>query len=259
MGQTLALLGTPDPRLNSLGTIDFHLSRLLRGFQASDPAPTRVRPIPLKILRQTLLMATTSATAGAIATADMACIAFFFLLRPGEYTARTASTAPFLISDIQLLHNDRILQWQTDPLPTIMSANYVTYTFRTQKNGVRGEALGQGATGHPLCCPVRATIRRLLHHREHHTPLQQPLATYHEQGHQRGVMAGDITLALRAATAIVGPSVGFRSEDISARSLRAGGAMALLCADVDPAIIRLLGRWGALGTCHHEPGLGSRD
>jgi hypothetical protein len=30
---------------------------------------------------------------------------------------------------------------------------------------------------------------------------------------------------------------------ISARSLRAGGVMALLCARVDPDIIRLVGRW----------------
>jgi hypothetical protein len=30
---------------------------------------------------------------------------------------------------------------------------------------------------------------------------------------------------------------------VSARSLRAGGAMALLCAHVDPDIIRLVGRW----------------
>ncbi len=41
----------------------------------------------------------------------------------------------------------------------------------------------------------------------------------------------------------MGPQVGFAPKDITARSLRAGGAMALLCADVDPDIIRLLGRW----------------
>jgi len=57
------------------------------------------------------------------------------------------------------------------------------------------------------------------------------------------VIAKDITAALRMATAIVGPSVGFIAKDVSTCSLHAGGAMALLCADVDPDIIRLLGRW----------------
>ena len=243
MGQTLALLGTPDPRLTALGATDFRLSRLLHGFHATDPTPNRVCPIPLKILRTTMDMAAMSLTAGALATADMACIAFFFLLRPGEYTANPNSTAAFTLADTQLLHNDQILPWQDLPEPALLTANYVTYTFRTQKNGVRGEALGQGASGHHLCCPVRATVRRLLHHRQHGSPTHLPLATYYDTNGRHNVIAKDITAALRMATAIVGPSVGFIAKDVSAHSLRSGSAMALLCADVDPDIIRLLGRW----------------
>jgi len=243
VGQTLALLGTPDPRLTSLGATDFRLAWLLRGFHATDPAPNHVRPIPLKILCTTMDMAATSSTPGALATADMACIAFFFLLRPGEYTASRNNDNSFTINDIQLLRDDLVLPWSTTPEPELLTANYVTYTFRTQKNGVRGEALGQGASGHPLCCPVKATIRRLLHHRQHNMPPHRPLATYHDNHRLHNVLAGHITDALRKATALVGPQVGFAPKDITARSLRAGGAMALLCADVDPDIIRLLGRW----------------
>jgi len=164
MGQVLALLGSPDPWLNQLGAIDYRLSRLLRGFQATDPAPNQARPIPLCIIHTTLEMAATSPTAGAQAIADMACIAFFFLLRPGEYTASHNNDNSFTINDIQLLRDDLVLPWSTTPEPKLLTTNYVTYTFHTQKNGVRGEALGQGASGHPLCCPVKATIRRLLHH-----------------------------------------------------------------------------------------------
>jgi len=129
VGQTLALLGTPDPRLTALGATDFRLAQLLRGFRATDPAPNRVHPIPLKILCTAMDMAATSSTPGALATADMACIAFFFLLRPGEYTAKPHSTAPFTLGDIQLLHNDQILSWQELPEPALLMANYVTYTF----------------------------------------------------------------------------------------------------------------------------------
>jgi hypothetical protein len=57
------------------------------------------------------------------------------------------------------------------------------------------------------------------------------------------VTAADITGTLRLACATVGPTLGLLPSDISARSLRAGGAMALLCAKVDMDIIRLLGRW----------------
>ena len=53
----------------------------------------------------------------------------------------------------------------------------------------------------------------------------------------------DITLILKNAVAVLGPSIGFTKEDISARSLRAAGAMALLCANVDHDRIKLVGRW----------------
>jgi len=42
---------------------------------------------------------------------------------------------------------------------------------------------------------------------------------------------------------LLGHVVGITPADISIHSLRSSGAMALLCADVDPNRIRLLGRW----------------
>jgi hypothetical protein len=39
------------------------------------------------------------------------------------------------------------------------------------------------------------------------------------------------------------PNPTFAPSDVSARSTRAGGAMALLCAGVDTDRIRLIGRW----------------
>jgi hypothetical protein len=49
---------------------------------------------------------------------------------------------------------------------------------------------------------------------------------------------------LKAAVTFLGPTLGFLAGDVSAHSLRAAGAMALLCAHVlDTDIIRLVGRW----------------
>ena len=57
------------------------------------------------------------------------------------------------------------------------------------------------------------------------------------------VLSAEITSALRAATTIIGTQVGFTPDDVSARSMRAGGAMSLLMARVDTDPIRLVGRW----------------
>ena len=57
------------------------------------------------------------------------------------------------------------------------------------------------------------------------------------------VLSAEITSALRAATTIIGTQVRFTPDDVSARSMRAGGAMSLLMARVDTDLIRLVGRW----------------
>ena len=41
----------------------------------------------------------------------------------------------------------------------------------------------------------------------------------------------------------MGPQVGFTPDDVSARSMRAGGAMAILMSRVGTDTIRLVGRW----------------
>ena len=57
------------------------------------------------------------------------------------------------------------------------------------------------------------------------------------------VTPSHITTALRETTKSLGPSLGFLPADVSARSLRAAGANPLLLSNVDPNIIRLIGRW----------------
>ena len=84
VGQIFASVGAQDPRLDQLGKLDFRLRRQLAKYQKDDPAPTRVRPIPLTLLLHLHKRATIR---GEIQQhiADLALLAFFFLLRPGEY------------------------------------------------------------------------------------------------------------------------------------------------------------------------------
>lgn len=87
-------------------------------------------------------------------------------------------------------------------------------------------------------------IRRVFHARAHGIPPTAPLTSYVAAGGRCcGVTSADITEALKLATRTMGSSLGFLEGDITAQSLRAAGAMALLCAHVDGDTIRLLGRW----------------
>ena len=57
------------------------------------------------------------------------------------------------------------------------------------------------------------------------------------------VRSTDITAALRQTVAQVGKKYGLKPADISARSLRARGAMAIFLGRVDSNTIKLLRRW----------------
>ena len=60
----------------------------------------------------------------------------------------------------------------------LAAAIFVILTFTTQKNGVRGEKIGHGATGDPLLCPKEALRRRMMHLIQHDAPPDTPLARF---------------------------------------------------------------------------------
>jgi hypothetical protein len=236
-------MGSNDIRLDRHGNIDFRLKRQLAGYRRQDPPPNRVKPIPIQLLRHVVTTAYATTDPGTHAIADMIIIAFFFLLRPGEYTATASDTCPFCLSDVQFWIGSLRSHASTLPFPDLARITFATLTFTTQKNGVRGEVIGLGRSGDPLFCPVLALQRRIAHLRQHHQPTHAPLATFVHRSKTLLISPAHITNAVRASAALLGPSLGFLPSDINARSLRAAGAMALLCAHVDRDVIRLLGRW----------------
>eukprot|EP00980_Cylindrotheca_fusiformis_P029345 scaffold23366_cov215-Cylindrotheca_fusiformis.AAC.1 len=178
--------------------------------------------------------------------ADMLCLGFFFLLRPGEYTGSASTdSSPFRLADITFYLGGLRLDTATTSDARLQSATFVTLEFTSQKNGVRGEVIGHGLSGNPSFCPVRAAARRVLHLRTHAALPTTPLAAvWHPASTSWKLLTPtDLTTELRLAAGLLGPRLGFLPQHVSARSLRAAGAMALLCANVDSDRIRLIGRW----------------
>jgi hypothetical protein len=174
----------------------------------------------------------------------MTTIGYFYLMRPGEHTSPTAETKPFRLQDVQLMIGAHRYAADIIPLDLLDQSTFALYEFTDQKNGVRGEVVGHGRSGHARFCPVQASVERVRHLRLHNAPRDTPLCAYYVDGTPNFVTSADITTTLRASVNILGTdSLGFLSSEVSARSLRAAGAMALLCAHVDSDTIRLLGRW----------------
>ena len=94
VSDALRAIGSADIRLDEYGTIDFRLSRQMRFYTKEDPPTQRVKPIPIQVVRAIVGAAHLAATSdvGFWAVADMICIAFFFLCRPGEHTVTKDNT-----------------------------------------------------------------------------------------------------------------------------------------------------------------------
>lgn len=244
VGQTFASVGSKDVRKDAHGGIDFRLKRQLRGYKKADAPPHRVKPIPVTLILHIIAMAFGAAgTVAKQAIADMIVIAFFFLLRPGEYTGTSSDDAPFRMCDVSLFLGSAALNVITAPLADIAAATSGSLTFTDQKNGTKGEIINHGRSGHPYCCPTEALKRRIIYLRQQGASAETPIATYYVGRRKHAVKSGDITDTLRGAATFLHATTGIAASDISARSLRAGGAMALLCGEIDANTIRLLGRW----------------
>lgn len=104
-------------------------------YAKEDPPPRWVKPVPVTLVLYLLNLAhNIDRTNDSIAIANMICIAFYFLLQPGEYTGTSTDDHPFLVRDVQLYLGNRPLDYLMAPIHQIQAASSVLYTFTKQKN-----------------------------------------------------------------------------------------------------------------------------
>lgn len=232
--------------MNVHGKLDFRLTALYQSWTKIDDPPSRVKPLPGSLLAHTVALAHQEQTPVASAAAAILILGHFFLLRPGEYMGHPDDLLDtlFRLRDVTVWVGSRSLDHLHCPIPDLQAATFATLTFTRQKNGVRNETVGHGRSGHIYLCPVLCLVDRIIYLRSVHALPATPLNAYKPPGSAsfRHIQAADLTRRIRAALALH-PHPGYTSKDVSARSTRAGGAMALLCAGVGRDRMRMIGRW----------------
>jgi len=200
-----------------------------------------VKPIPLQLIRHAVDRLQTDEFSRAVA--DTLIIGLFFLLRPGENTYNKENNHPFRLQDASFQSPTATTNATSITTAELDQAEKVHLNFTDQKNGEKNEAITHGDTSEPVISPLKAVRRRIEHLRVHQAPPDTPLYTVFLPTGTKKVTAGHLTNVLRTSCKAIGKQLGIYHKDISARALRAGGAMALLRANVDPTLIRLQGRW----------------
>ena len=185
------------------------------------------------------------------AVADIAIIAFYYLLRVGEYTYTPTSTKKltqaFRLQDVTLWDKHTILDHNLPIAALLIRCTAATLRISNQKNGKRNQAIHHFTTNTDTC-PIKALIRRVKHITAHTSVPTAIISTYFEHPtHQGKVMrATEINSALKAAVLQLDMKKhGFEAAQISSHSLRAGGAMAMHLHNTPTHTIRKMGRWSS--------------
>lgn len=179
------------------------------------------------------------------------CTAFFFCVRRGEYTRTTTDDQTFALNDVSLFIGTRWLCNEHSSEPELLAATSLQLTFTNQKNNDWVIIFAHARSNNVLCCPVSAVnCQLLLLHRPQFGRLSLPfdgtvkLASYYSSQHVHvPVKASMITHTMRVHAAALESITGIALNNLSACSLRAGGAMALLQGGCGPSVIKLLARW----------------
>jgi hypothetical protein len=169
VGQGISHLGERDPR-KQMGSDKLHpiLSSFLASLGKEDAPTDRAYPVNTTILRQLPeVLDTDHIREGTLNqhVIDLVIVAFFWLLRPAEYTDTPdteSRSQAFLFQHIHLCIDGMYHPATLAPLNdrnVLDRVDYASLEFLDQKNGVRGEQVGHKATSDPWLCPAKALAR----------------------------------------------------------------------------------------------------
>ena len=161
---------------------------------------------------------------------------------PYAWYCAASDSPPLRLCEVKLAIGQTPLNPTTCFYHDLHAVTRSSLVFATQKNRERGEEITHGRSGHSIACPTATLLRRILHLRLNAAPPHTPLSHIYHLGQWVSIPSTLIMARLRTAAAAL-PHLGFPPSGVTARSLRSGGAMALLCGRVDRDVIKLVGRW----------------
>ena len=251
VGQTFQLACRPDPtKIDGGHQRILPLGRQIATYRREDPPPKPQLAIPVTVIEH---MQTRAASLGHAtkdgAVVDLCTIAFFFLLRVGEYTMPAANrrtrTVQFRVQDVKFYKNGFIVP-NNSPLHVLVQSDGVALCIDNQKNGTRGETIFQHALPGRSICPVCALARRVSAVMQSTHDASYPISLI-GNGNNGHITSSHVRVCVRASvTALKLFRQGIKSSDVGAHSLRAGGAMSMKLNGCDLISIMKAGRWTSL-------------
>jgi hypothetical protein len=192
------------------------------------------------------------------AKGDLGIIAFYYLLRVGEYTKprytstngikkRATRTVQFRLSDIGFFKHDKVLP-RRSPLNKLLQATSCTLKITNQKNGRMGQTIHHHSIK-SVGCPVKALAHRTHHILSNKGTSANLICDVWDRNTASWIQITSTQMVACLREAVIALRLhnnGIDADLVGAHSLRAGGAMALKLAGTDDTTIMKMGRWSGL-------------
>ena len=256
ISKTIELAGQPSQLYRAEGKYQLHLERVVEGFRRADPPAIPQLAVPVIVPHTAFRLAFQTKSAHQRHTGCLILVAFYYLLRVGEYTqpayimvngkkTRATRTVQFSVGNVGFFRKGKIIP-RSSSLDMLLTADLATMKISNQKNGRMGQTISHNSNGSQIC-PVRA-LAYLTHHILHHGGSDADLvSSYYSRGSWHTVTSQDIINRVRNAVKELKLHVnGIDPDLVGAHSLRAGGAMALKLNGIDDTTIMKIGRWTSL-------------
>ncbi len=229
----------------------------MEGWRRQDPTATPQLAVPVTVPNRMFHRARAKNSPYHNAVADLALIAFYYLLRVGEYTqgANKSNKVPknnrkrtvnFRVKDVGFFKNGKQFSRHNN-LEQLLQADSCTLKISNQKNGRMGETIHHQAIKTLDECPVKALARRIHHILSNGGDGDTPICTYYKNNTPKLITPRDMIKGVRqAVTDLHLRKHGIAPDLVGVHSLRAGGAMAMKLHGISDTTIMKMGRWSSL-------------
>ena len=229
---------------------------MVEGYRRLDPPSVPQLAVPVTLAKNAYKAGLLSKNQATTHTGCLVIVAFYFLLRVGEYTKpRTVlkngvrvpatRTKQFVVGNVGFFKNGKVIPRRSS-LKKLLSADIAVLKITNQKNGRMGQTITQHATGNAMC--PSQSLARLVHHILSNGGTDNILlCAYFANDKWHTVESKAVVDMVRTtAKAMRLDKTGIDPDLIGAHSLRAGGAMALKMHGYSDTTIMKMGRWTSL-------------
>jgi hypothetical protein len=229
---------------------------MVEGFRRSDPPSIPQLAVPINVPNACYNACMKSSDQKLRTAGCLVLVAFYYLLRVGEYTKpryvtrngrkeRATRTKQFSVQNVGFFKDGKIIP-RTSTLELLLTCDAATLKITNQKNGRMGETVHQKSNGTETC-PVKALAHLVHHILSNNGTEDRLLCDYKVDDSWHSLMSSDIIACVRNAAKLLKlHKQGIDPDLIGAHSLRAGGAMALRLHGYEDTVIMKMGRWTSL-------------